>query len=218
MSGVLTWPVSLTSGYAGLAEGAIPRKGSTLSRLRATSTRLCRSQRCAVPRRRFRGQRSGELGTPVDSALPATVGRCQLRKPRCSISSLSVCCGTGLRWARSCCSQVLASPAKRELLTAKRSLVPSKKVGGSYWRTEAGEVTGDKRFRCPVCAHRCHHPAAKTPSSYKGPMVARPGTTRCCGGVVTIKVEYLDFLPDRPVRHTCMANGVWETQPRRDSQ
>ena len=61
-----------------------------------------------------------------------------------------------------------------------------------YFRTKAGEITGAKRFQCPACAGFCDDPTAKTPPTYDHPPLAKPGTTRCCGGVVTIKVEDLD--------------------------
>ena len=60
-----------------------------------------------------------------------------------------------------------------------------------YFRTESGEMTGDKRFRCPACSGFCDDPAAP-PQTYDHPPLAKPGTTQCCGGVVTIKVKDLD--------------------------
>ena len=59
-----------------------------------------------------------------------------------------------------------------------------------YYRKKTGEITGDKRFECPACASFCDDPAGP-PRSYAHPPLAKPGTTRCCGGVVTIKVEDL---------------------------
>ena len=60
-----------------------------------------------------------------------------------------------------------------------------------FFKTQAGEITGDKRFQCPACADFCDDPTA--PRTYSHPQIARPDTTRCCcGSVVTIKVDDLD--------------------------
>ncbi len=59
-----------------------------------------------------------------------------------------------------------------------------------YFRTKTGKITGDKRIQCPHCAGFCDDPTAP-PRSYEHPPLAKPGTTRCCGGVVTIKLEQL---------------------------
>ena len=62
-----------------------------------------------------------------------------------------------------------------------------------YYKTKAGEITGDKRFKCPACASFCDDPTTNRPTSYDHPPLAKPGTTRCCGGgVVTIKARDLD--------------------------
>ena len=62
-----------------------------------------------------------------------------------------------------------------------------------FFKTQAGEITGDKRFQCPACSNFCDDPTAKTLTSYDHPKtLAKSDTTRCCGGVVTIKVEDLD--------------------------
>ena len=59
-----------------------------------------------------------------------------------------------------------------------------------YYRPEPGKITGRKRIQCPACSNFCDDPTAP-PRSYNHPPLAKPGTTRCCGGVVTIKIEHL---------------------------
>ena len=60
-----------------------------------------------------------------------------------------------------------------------------------WFKNDAGQITGDKRIQCPSCAGFCNDPTAP-PRTYNHPPLAKPGTARCCGGVVTIKVEDLD--------------------------
>ena len=187
---------------AGTDSGPTGRRVVESGRTNAPNVKDVTADRGYTPKRETFARPVRELGINITMDLKQLVrGRVKtitVGATNKSRESVHLNCGTFLpHWITQYWEQPparLLRPDKKDDLAQWHALRAKllRLADRGYFRTKAGEITGAKRFQCPACAGFCDDPTAKTPPTYDHPPLAKPGTTRCCGGVVTIKVEDLD--------------------------